>query len=73
MAAATMIYLAGGDVKKKKFPSKIPSNIASSIKLCLADKYADRPSNIGQYYDDFITIAKDIYGIPKFHEFKLPL
>ncbi len=73
MAAATMIYLAGGDVKTKKFPSRIPAQISAVIKKCLQDNYNKRPQSMGEYFDTFAATSVDVYGPRKFHEFKLPI
>ena len=71
MAAKTMIYLTGGDVIKNKFPTKIPPQLGNQIKKCLDPVAHRRPQNVSAIFDAFKATAKDVYGEPKFHEFKL--
>lgn len=73
MGAMTMIYLTGGDVTRKKFNSRIPPQIANSIKKCLEPNELKRPQNVADIFDAFKATAADVYGKRVFHEFKLAL
>lgn len=73
MAAKTMIYLSGGDVKANKFNTRIPPQITAQIKKCLEPNASKRPQSVSDIFETFTSTVIDVYGKPKFHEFKLAI
>lgn len=72
MGAKTMLYLCGGDVKKNRWPSRIPGQIVVSLNTCLRQDPSLRPQKASDYFTDLKTTVTQTYGAPRFHEFKLP-
>lgn len=73
MAGKTMIYLAGGNVKDNKFPSRIPGQLANQIRKCLEPKIKLRAQSVSDVFESFVATAGDVYGKRKFHEFKVAI
>lgn len=72
MGAKTMLYLCGGDVKKNKWPARIPGQMVVSLNKCLQPNNRLRPQTASECFAEFTNIVGSVYGPRKFHEFKLP-
>lgn len=71
MAAKLMLYLSGGDIRKNIFPDSTPKPMIDYFMKGLAYDIRNRPRP-RVYFDEFVQIAEQCFGKPKFHEFIIP-
>jgi hypothetical protein len=72
MATKSLIYLAGGDVGRNRFPSDFPPAIANHLHKCLADIPENRVRDASQYYSIFERLLTVEFGPSKWHDFFVP-
>jgi hypothetical protein len=68
MAARTMLTLAASTGSK----DEIPTPILTMLRQCASDNPADRPRDVLEHFNDFLTLRTSIYGTPKWVDFNLP-
>ena len=72
MAAKTMLYLIGGDVKTNTVPKHIEREVSDFLLMCLHNDRQKRPLDIRQYFTLFVMMLERVYGKPKYHMFNIP-
>jgi hypothetical protein len=71
MAASTLLWLLGGNVKTKTFPTSTPNSVRGLLRACwLSGKH--RTSDVDELYDDFKNLLEHFFGKPKFRPFLMP-
>lgn len=63
MGAQTILHLCG---------KAVPDPITHHIRKCIDPVVSRRPQDILGYFEDFMKVAKTVYGEPKYHDFNLP-
>lgn len=62
MAGQTMVYLLGGDTKRKTLPKSLPAPVAKIIRQCLDDDPTRRPNDGRVVLDDFTNAIAAVWG-----------
>ena len=71
MVGKTMIYLAGGDVARNRFPSHYPPIMKDTVARLVAENPRDRPTDGHALLREFTTGIRSVWGT-KFRPLSLP-
>lgn len=62
MAAESMVYILGGDTKTGEVPGSVPAAFARFLASCLIPNPARRRPDAQVLFDEFQTVAEQVYG-----------
>lgn len=68
MAAATMVWLAGGDPLRRTLPDSFPVELHNILLECLRHAPHERPSDAWELHERLADVLRKLYGPPKFHD-----
>lgn len=71
MSAWCMVYLLGGDPKRKFVPDSVEKPIKELLNMCLQPKPKLRPKNAQVVYSEFKKMTEDLFGPKKFVELRM--
>ncbi len=72
MVAALIVYILGGDPKDMTLPSTVEDPFKELLNRCLQPKRTNRPGAALEVYNKFRRVREDLFGPPKFVEFRMP-
>jgi serine/threonine protein kinase len=72
MSAWCMVYILGGDPKKKIGPQNVERPIIELLNRCLQPQRRHRPQTAEALYHDFREVTMGLFGPRKFIEFAMP-
>jgi len=72
MAAKSIIYILGGDVKTNRLPKRVPDYLQNFLRSCHITAQAMRPANAWELRREFDSFMRTHYGPPRYHKFEMP-
>lgn len=72
MAAQCMVALLGGDVKARKVPDSVPSQIRMFLASCLFNAQFRRPDDAWALLEEFDQLLERLVGKPKYRPLAMP-